>query len=88
MSPVVYHDYVKHSINIITCRIEYRRGLDGWMDLLTTLQHDVDLQVINSAIANLHTLQITAGNTKSSPACSVFTGRFLVTASNIFIFRA
>jgi hypothetical protein len=35
-----------------------------------------------SAIANLHTLQITAANTKFSQACSVFSSRFLVTASN------
>jgi hypothetical protein len=35
-----------------------------------------------SAIANLYNLQITAANTKSSPASSVFTSRFLVTASN------
>jgi hypothetical protein len=35
-----------------------------------------------SAIANLHTSQITAATTKSSPACYVFTSRSLVTASN------
>jgi hypothetical protein len=35
-----------------------------------------------SAIANLHSLKIIASNTKSSPACSEFTSRFLVTASN------
>jgi hypothetical protein len=35
-----------------------------------------------SAIANLHTLQITAPNTESSPACSVSTSRSLVTACN------
>jgi hypothetical protein len=35
-----------------------------------------------SAIASLHTLQITAENTKSSSACNIFTSRLLVTASN------
>jgi hypothetical protein len=35
-----------------------------------------------NAIANLHTLQITAANTKSSRACNVFTRRFLVTDFN------
>jgi hypothetical protein len=35
-----------------------------------------------SAIANLHTLQITRAYAKSFPACNVFTGRFLLTASN------
>jgi hypothetical protein len=34
------------------------------------------------AISYLHTLQITATNTMSSPPCNVFTSRFLVTASN------
>jgi hypothetical protein len=36
-----------------------------------------------SVTSNLHTLQITAANTKFSPACSVFTSRSLVTASDI-----
>jgi hypothetical protein len=35
-----------------------------------------------SAIADFHTLQVTAANTKSSPARSVFNRHFLVTASN------
>jgi hypothetical protein len=35
-----------------------------------------------SAIANLHTLQFTDANTKSSPACTVFNSRFLVTDVN------
>jgi hypothetical protein len=33
-------------------------------------------------MANLHTLQITAANTKSSPACNVFTSRSPATAYN------
>jgi hypothetical protein len=35
-----------------------------------------------SAMANLHTSQITAANTKSSPAFSFFARRFVATASN------
>jgi hypothetical protein len=35
-----------------------------------------------SVIANLHTIQITAANTKFSPACSVFASRFLITVPN------
>jgi hypothetical protein len=35
-----------------------------------------------SAIADLHTLQITTAHTKSSPACCDFSSRFLVTVSN------
>jgi hypothetical protein len=35
-----------------------------------------------SATANLHTLQNTVANTKSSPTCSVFNSRSLATASN------
>jgi hypothetical protein len=35
-----------------------------------------------SATANIYTLQITAENTTSSPACRVFDSRFIATASN------
>jgi hypothetical protein len=38
--------------------------------------------------ANLHTLQITAANTKFPPASSVFTNRYLATASNSVDFSA
>jgi hypothetical protein len=45
-----------------------------------------NLQVITTnnynTIADFHTLQITTAYAKSFPACSVFTRRFLVTASN------
>jgi hypothetical protein len=41
-----------------------------------------------SATAKLHTLQITAANTKSSPALSVFNSRFLATTSNSGDFSA
>jgi hypothetical protein len=33
--------------------------LDWILDLLTTLTHDLQLHLINSAITNFHTLQIT-----------------------------
>jgi hypothetical protein len=35
-----------------------------------------------SAIANFHNLQFTTAHAKFSPACNIFTRRFLVTASN------
>jgi hypothetical protein len=41
-----------------------------------------------SSIANLHALQITREHVQSFPACSVFTSRFLVTASNCRDFSA
>jgi hypothetical protein len=36
-------------------------------------------------VADFHTLQITTAHAKSSPACSVFTRRFLVTALTMAI---
>jgi hypothetical protein len=56
--------------------------LDWKLDLLTTSPHDSEIQVINSATADLHTLQITTAHAKSFAACYVFTSRSLVTASN------
>jgi hypothetical protein len=40
-----------------------------------------------SAIANLHTLQITRTDAKSLPACCVFTSRSLVTALTLEILQ-
>jgi hypothetical protein len=52
--------------------------MDWMLDLLTQLG-----TVSNySATADLHTLQITAANTKFSAAHSVFNSRFLVTDFN------
>jgi hypothetical protein len=31
---------------IVTCMSEHRRGLDWWMDLLTTHTHDLERQAI------------------------------------------
>jgi hypothetical protein len=42
----------------------------------------------SNTIADVHILKITAANTKSFPACSAFTRRFLVTASNNGYFSA
>jgi hypothetical protein len=66
---------------------DYRRGLDWWLDLLTTYTHDSELRNY-SAVANLSNLQITPANTKSSPASSVFAGRFLVTDVNSLVSSA
>jgi hypothetical protein len=52
--------------------------MDSILHLLTQLGTTSN----NSAIADLHTLQITAANTKSSTDCSVFNSRSLATASN------
>jgi hypothetical protein len=52
--------------------------LDWILDLLTQLGTTSNY----NAIANLHTLQITAAKTKSSQARSVFNSRFLVTDVN------
>jgi hypothetical protein len=35
-----------------------------------------------NSTASIHTLKVTAANTKCSPACSVFTSRLLAMASN------
>jgi hypothetical protein len=56
---------------------DYRRGMDGWMDLLTTYTHDWELQVI-TALSLIYKLY-KEPHAKSSPACSVFNNRFLVT---------
>jgi hypothetical protein len=56
------------------------RGMDWWMDLLTTYTHDSELGVITaqSLISTLYK----SLHTKSSPVCSVFTSRCLVTNLN------
>jgi hypothetical protein len=67
-----------------TCSMEcdYRRGfrLDvGFIDHLCT---HFGTTSNYSAIANLHTSQITIAHAKSFPACCVFSSRSLVTASS------
>jgi hypothetical protein len=53
---------------------DYRRGLDCWMDLLITYTHDSELQAITAPplISIIH----------KSPACCVFTSRYLATVTN------
>jgi hypothetical protein len=55
--------------------------LDWWMDLLTTLTHDSELQAVNSATDNLHNSQITTAHAKDFPAYYIF-NRSLATDSN------
>jgi hypothetical protein len=59
---------------------DYRRGLDWWMDLLATSTHDSELQAVTT-LSPISTLYKSLP-AKSSPAGSVFTSRFLVTALN------
>jgi hypothetical protein len=56
----------------------HRRRLDWWMDLLTRLVSTSN----DSATANLHNSWITTSPAKPFPASCVFTGHYLVTASN------
>jgi hypothetical protein len=53
-----------------------RRGLDWWMDLLTTYTHDSELQAVTAPPP------ITTAPAKPFPACCVFTSRSLATASD------
>jgi hypothetical protein len=43
-------------INIVMCMCDYRRGMDWWMDLLTTYTHDSELQAITAPplISTIH----------------------------------
>jgi hypothetical protein len=67
---------------------DYRRGVYWWMDLLTTYTHHWDIQVINSAIADLHTSQMTTASVKPFPACCYFTGSSLAMDSKSGTFSA
>jgi hypothetical protein len=60
----------------------YRRGLDGWMDLLTTYTHDSELQAITAPplISPIH--KSPQYLLSLLPACCVLTSRSLATASN------
>jgi hypothetical protein len=53
-----------------------RRGLDWWLDLLTTYTHDSELQAITTPPL------ITTAHAKPFPACFIFFGPSLTTASN------
>jgi hypothetical protein len=60
-------------IYIVTCFRDYRRGLDSWIDLVTTTNN-------YNAVANLHTSQITRSHAKFSQ--SAFASRFPATDLN------
>jgi hypothetical protein len=60
---------------------DYRRGMDWWMDLLTTYTRDLELQAI-TALSLMYTLKIITEPAKPFPACCVFISRSLATASN------
>jgi hypothetical protein len=62
----------------LTC--DFRRDMNWWMDLLTTSTHGSELQVI-TALPLICTVYKSL-HPKSSPACSVFTSRCLVTTLN------
>jgi hypothetical protein len=53
--------------------------VNGFIDHFTT---QLGIASNYSAIVHLHTLEITASSTETSPACSVFTSHFLVMAFN------
>jgi hypothetical protein len=69
------------SINTISVLNDNRRGLDWILNLLEHFTTRLGTRNNYSAIANLHTLQLTTEHDKFS-ACSVFSSRSLVTASN------
>jgi hypothetical protein len=60
---------------------DYRRGLDWWMDLLTTYTHDSELQAITT-LSLLYTLYKSIHHTLSIGLFIVFPIRCLVTAPN------
>jgi hypothetical protein len=67
---------------VVTCMCDYRRGLDWWMDLLTTYIHHSELQVITAPL--VITIHRTPQHLLSLfPACCVFNSRSLATDSNI-----
>jgi hypothetical protein len=72
--------HVEEKANI-PAKIEEIVTIDGVMDWILDLRHDSEVQVI-TAPSLISTLYKSPQHTKSFPACSVFTRRFLITASN------
>jgi hypothetical protein len=71
------------SYTIVTILGDYRRGLDWWMELLTTyLCTRLGTTSNYSAIVIFHNSQITTAPVKLFPACCVFTSRSLATTSS------
>jgi hypothetical protein len=69
-------------IYIVTCSVWLYTGFGFVSRFIDHLYTPLGTTSNYSAIANLHNLQINASNTKSSTPCTVFTRRFLATASN------
>jgi hypothetical protein len=65
---------------LLRFRGDYRRGLDWWVDLLTTYTYNSELQVI-TALSLICTLYESL-HPKCSPTCNVLTSRCLVTNIN------
>jgi hypothetical protein len=68
--------------NFVTCMCDYRRGLDWWMNLLTTYTDDSELPAITAPplISIIH--KSPQHPLSLFPACCIFTSRSLATASN------
>jgi hypothetical protein len=68
--------------DIVMYRDDYRRGMDWWMDLLTTCTHDSELQVI-TLLSLITTLYKSPQHTlRPFPGYCPFMSRSLATASN------
>jgi hypothetical protein len=63
-------------------------GVWDWIFDLLTAYTQLGITINGSAIANLHTLQITTAHLRLFPACCTFISRFLSTASNSGDFSA
>jgi hypothetical protein len=61
---------IRRRINVVMCMCDCRRGLDWWLDLLTTYTHNSELQVITGPPLSFFLV------------CCVFTSRSLVTSPN------
>jgi hypothetical protein len=67
---------------IVTYMCDYRRGLDWWMDLLTTYTQDSELQAITEPPL-ISTIHKSPQQPLSLSQPCVLTSRSLATASNI-----
>jgi hypothetical protein len=68
----------RQSYNMSDCR----RGFGLYIGFITIFNTQLVTTLNCNTIAGFYTLQITTAHAKSSPACSVFTSSYLVTASN------
>jgi hypothetical protein len=62
-------------------RGDYTRGMDKWMDLLTTYTHHPQLQLI-TALPLISKLYQSQHSNKSSPPCNIINSRSLAMTSN------